>query len=150
MIVHVSIAAALFACFACVPGMARAKDTDGWTDVYACGASTGHSFMMNGDGWSSDGISKGVIVLRKRNADYDLLIGDATGAKFSALEDGATIASREQEGVLQVLVVYPTLTIETFLFAAPERGRTTVAWTSSKRAGVADRVSAFVSSCIVR
>lgn len=130
--------------------VSAAEAQPAWKDIYSCGGSSGHSYFMNGDGWSRDAISKGVIVLRRQAGQYDLSIGDASGSSFSALGDGARVIAREQEGAIQVLVVYPTLTIETYLFAAPSSGRTTVAWTSSKRSGIADRVSAFVSACIQR
>lgn len=121
-----------------------------WSDVYVCGGSSGHSYFLNGDGWAVDAISKGVVVLKRRGADFDLDIGDASGGRFSAREDGAEVIARQQEGVIQVLVFYPTLTIETYLFASPSKGRTTLAWTSSKRSGIADRASVFVSPCIQR
>lgn len=128
--------------------VASAQST--WTDVYTCGASAGHSYFPNGDGWKADGMSKGVVILRKKADQYDLKIGDASGGVFSALEDGARVIAREEAGVIQVLVVYPTMTIETYLFSATSAGRSTLAWTSSKRSGIADRVSVFVSSCIRR
>ena len=141
-------AAAAMSAFAFLPASAQ----DNWSDVYSCGASKGRSYFMNGEGWQDDGISSGVIVLRRRRGDeFDILIGDASGKSFSAREDAARVIGREQDGVIQVLAVYPSMTIETFLFSKPDRGRSTLAWTSSKQAyGVADRASVFVAACIVR
>jgi len=43
------------------------------------------------------------------------------------------------------------MTIETFLFSKPDKGRSVLAWTASKQVyGLADRASVFVSSCITR
>ncbi len=120
-----------------------------WEDIYSCGPSAGHSYIFSG-GWAADGISKGTIVLRRRGTAFDIQIGDATGGYFSATEDGARVIVREDEGALQALVFYPRTTIETYLFSPPANGRTTLAWTSSKRSGIADRVSVFISSCTVR
>lgn len=132
--------------------VAPANAQDGWRDVYSCGASKGRSYFINGEGWQDDGISNGVIVLRRRRSDeFDILIGDASGTSFSAREDAAQVIGREQEGVIQVLAVYPSMTIETFLFSKPNRGQSTLAWTSSKQTfGIADRASVFVASCIAR
>lgn len=106
---------------------------------------------MNGQGWQDDGISNGVIVLKRRGDDFDILMADASGSSFSAREDGARVIGRAQDGVLQVLAVYPSMTVETFLFSKPDKGRSTLAWTASKQiSGVADRASVFVSSCIAR
>lgn len=138
------------ACLLLATGHSAAQD--GWRDIYNCGSSKGQSFYLNGEGWQADGISKGVIVLRKRGADeFDVLVGDASGASFSARGEGAGIIGRVAEGTIQILVVYPTLTVETYLFSTPKSGRSTLAWTSSKQAyGLADRASVFVSSCILR
>lgn len=119
-----------------------------WRDIYSCGKSAGHSYIMDGTGWTEDGIANGIIVLRRRGEEFDLLIGDSSGSSFSARDDGAKIFGREDGGAFQVVVVYPALAVETYLFAAPAKGRASLAWTSSKRSGIADRVSAFVSSCI--
>ena len=124
---------------------------DSWKDVYSCGASKGRSFFLNGQGWQDDGISTGVIVLKRRGDDFDVLIADTSGSSFSARDDGARVIGRAQDGVIQVMAVYPSMTIETFLFSKPEKGRSTLAWTSSKQAfGLADRASVFVSSCLSR
>ncbi|MBN9457481.1 MAG: hypothetical protein J0I54_12705 [Bosea sp.] len=123
----------------------------GWRDVYSCGASKGQSFFLNGQGWQDDGISSGVIVLKRRGDDFDIRVADASGSSFSAREDGASVIGRAQDGVIQVLVVYPSMTIETFLFSKPDKGRSVLAWTASKQVyGLADRASVFVSSCITR
>lgn len=121
-----------------------------WRDVFTCGGSKGHSYFFGGHGWQEDAISNGVIVLKRRGRDFDLVIADASGSSFSARDDGATVAGREEDGVIQVVVIYPTMTIESFLFGKPERGRADLAWTSSKRFGVAERASVFVSSCLKR
>lgn len=138
----------------CIIALAFASETfaeEGWRDVYSCGASKGQSFFLNGQGWQADGISSGVIVLRRRGDDFDIQIADASGSSFSARDDGARVIGRAQDGVVQVLAVYPSMTIETFLFSKPDKGRSTLAWTASKQvAGLADRASVFVSSCIVR
>ena len=128
----------------------QAFSQERWREIYSCGPSAGHSYFFNGQGWSDDGISKGTIVLRRRGTDFDVQVGDATGGYFSATEDGAMVIVREDEGALQVLVFYPRATIETYLFSRPANGRTTLAWTSSKRSGIADRASVFISSCTVR
>lgn len=132
-------------------GVSSAYAQDGWRDVYSCGASKGQSYFMNGAGWQDDGISSGVIVLKRRGDEFDILIGDASGTSFSARDDGASIMGRAEDGAMQVLAVYPSMTIETFLFSKPERGRSTLAWTSSKQvSGEINRASVFVSSCIAR
>lgn len=129
----------------------QAAAQDGWRDVYACGGSKGHSYFMNGEGWQEDGISQGVIVLKRQGSEFDVQHADATGTSFSARGDGATVVGREVDGVVQVVVAYPGMTIETYLFSKPENGRSTLAWTSSKQvSGIADRASVFVSSCLVR
>jgi hypothetical protein len=120
-----------------------------WRDIYRCGASSGHSFYTGGTGWAQDGISNGQIVLRKRGKDFDLQIGDTTGA-FSVREDGAEVLAREEDGVIQIVAVYPAMTVETFLFTSSTQGRASLAWTSSKRTGIEDRVSVFVSACTTR
>lgn len=126
-----------------------AQAQQGWLDVYSCGGSKGHSYFLR-DGWSEDAISQGVIILRRLGDEFDVQIGDATARTFSARDDGAAVFGREQGGVIQVVAVYPTLTVETYLFSAPVKGRVTLAWTSSKRSGFADRASVFVSSCLAR
>lgn len=141
--------AALFCGAALLASAASAVET--WRDVYACGASKGQSYFMNGEGWQSDGISNGVIILRRKGEEFDVQIGDASGSSFSASSDGATVVGREVDGVIQLVAAYPGMTIETYLFAKPVRGRSTLAWTSSKQVGgTADRASVFVSSCLVR
>jgi len=141
---------AAFAGLSLVATVRAQTASEPWRDVYACGRSAGQSFYFGGTGWTPDGIANGVIVLRKRNDEFDLHIGDATGAAFSARADGAVVFGRQQDSVTQVVAIYPTMTVETFLFSAPVRGKVTLAWTSSKRAGIADRVSTFVSECITR
>lgn len=132
-------------------GLGPASSQSDWRDVYACGASKGRSFFLNGEGWQDDGIANGVLILKRRGDEFDVVISDASGATFSAREDGAQVIGYALRGVVQVLAVYPSFTIETFLFSKPERGRSTLAWTSSKSAsGIADRASVFVSSCIER
>ncbi|OJV09555.1 MAG: hypothetical protein BGO20_02420 [Bosea sp. 67-29] len=92
-----------------------------------------------------------MIVLKRRGDDFDIRVADASGSSFSAREDGASVIGRAQDGVIQVLVVYPSMTIETFLFSKPDKGRSVLAWTASKQVyGLADRASVFVSSCITR
>jgi hypothetical protein len=135
---------------ACILTASEAPTADGWVDVYACGASKGHSYFFKGDDWQSDGISKGVIILKRRGTEFDIEIGDASGKSYSAREDGATVTGRDNEGMIQVVAVYPRLTIETYLFSKPVEGRSTLAWTSSKQGSFAGRVSAFVSSCLAR
>lgn len=132
-------------------GVGPASSQSEWRDVYACGASKGRSFISNGQGWQDDGIANGVLILKRRGEEFDVVMSDASGATFSAREDGAQVTGRTSDGAVQVLAVYPLLTIETYLFSKPERGRSTVAWTSSKQSsGPADRASVFVSSCVAR
>lgn len=139
---------AVFAILAATPAMA-AEDT--WRDVYTCGKSEGQSFYYDETGWTPDGIANGVIILRRKGRDFDLFIGDATSSGFSAREDGATVVGREEDGIIQVLAVYPMMmTMETYLFSAPKDGHTRLAWTSSKRALPTERASVFVSECFER
>ena len=126
-----------------------AQAQQGWRDVYSCGGSKGHSYYI-GDGWTEDGVAQGVIILKRRGDEFDVRIGDASGSFFSAREDGAAVFGREQDGVIQVVAVYPLLTVETYLFSVPVKGRATLAWTSSRRSGLADRASVFVSSCVAK
>lgn len=131
-------------------GVGTATAQDGWRDVFTCGASKGQSYFVESQEWNEDGISNGVIALRRRGEEFDVVIADASGSSFSAREDGANVLAREEAGVVQALVIYPRMTIETYLFSKPSRGRSTLAWTSSKRTGVVDRASVFVSSCLAR
>jgi hypothetical protein len=121
-----------------------------WRDVYACGASQGHSFVLGGDGWSEDGISQGVIIIRRRGTEFDVVHKDASGGTFSALDDGARLIAREEDRALQLIVVYPTMTVETYLLLPTKSGAIELGWTSNKRFGIADRVSAFSSACLAR
>lgn len=129
----------------------HASAQEGWRDVYVCGASKGHSYLMSGEGWQEDGISQGVIVLKQRGREFDVQIADAVSS-FSALEDGATVTGRESgEGVIQIVAIYPEMTVETYLFSKAIAGRSTLAWTASKNRPFSNaRTSVFVSSCIAR
>lgn len=94
-------------------------------DVLAsCGASDGHGYYPHSavvgqqdSGWRRAGISKGSFQLISSGDDYDIIFTDATGGTLSARADGGHVsATRDSRGNILVIVLYPGMTIETYVF----------------------------------
>lgn len=124
-----------------------AQDGADWNKLYTCEGSEGLGYFV-GQGLQRELIGKGVIILRKRNEEYDLLVGDAV-RQFSVKDDGASIYGWEILGAVQLVAMYKGVTIESYLFSEAKNGKATLIWSSNKVSPLTKRVLVFESRCVV-
>jgi hypothetical protein len=123
-------------------------------DVAVCGSSEGRAFYpsaalrANEPGeWVDDPISSGRITLSMTATEvFDVLIADATGAVFSAKQDGARVFRVGQnEEAISILVVYAEV-IETYTFLHSSGGPEVI-WTSNKHSTPILKAGAYRAKC---
>lgn len=92
--------------------------------LFECGGNAGYSYYFEGDfvpkkdsGQTEDGTSQGSYSLINKGEDLDLIFTDATGRVISAVADGGQVFMLGQgNSTVLVLVNYPNMTAETYLF----------------------------------
>lgn len=125
-------------------------------DVAICGGSKGYSYMAfrnlmdeENMGWSEDTNLHGQIVLKKnQDGELDIMFGDATTSIYSTLAEGGTLlpASISEEAVT-VVVIYPNMLSETYIFQKLKNGDYQVMWTQAKSETPIPKVAAWVAEC---
>jgi hypothetical protein len=126
--------------------------------VTRCTAPSGHSYfypslLVKGSaaGWQQDGISNGqYLILRDKDGVYDIVFSDAMNRTISSKGDGGqVIVINESGGRLVLLVSYPGMNIETWMFALDEKGigTATVSQARYGDAAVVKKHSLMSASC---
>jgi hypothetical protein len=143
----------------CLAALAVIISTEAFArEIAICGASSGYGFypkaglaaLDQGAGeWHSDGIKDGRFTLTEIDKDkFDLLVTDATGAVYSATQDGAAVVLiGVTDKSLSVVVTYPNTYVETYTFIRTEDGQTEAMWTSNKWGTLIPKVGAYRASC---
>jgi hypothetical protein len=120
-----------------------------------CGASDGYAYFPPGplvpkdeSGWTPDGISKGSFQLIRSGDDYDIIFTDTTGGTLSAKADGGLITTTASEhGNLLVIVLYPSKTLETYVFWFSVKAEKTVTYSQAKYGATIPKHSLMRASC---
>ena len=99
--------------------------------VTSCTELEGYSYFPEGDlvskkdsGWAKDRITGGRVVVTRTKGEFDIIFTDAAKRTVSSKEDGATIQKLEERpGTLVLLVIYPRVSVETWVFKIDQSGR---------------------------
>lgn len=102
--------------------------------VTNCRAPEGYTFFEEGPliprtdaGWTKDKISSGHYIVLLEGNSYDIVYVDAMKRTVSSKEDGAQIVKiHSQPGILVLLVNYPGMNIETWVFMIDKQGNGTL------------------------
>jgi hypothetical protein len=99
--------------------------------VTRCTNPSGHAYFYSGGivpatnaGWQRDGITNGqYLLLRDKDGGFDVVYSDAMGRTVSTKEDGGTVLiAHDAEEKIVLLVIYPKMNIETWMFMINSRG----------------------------
>lgn len=131
---------------AAVPAKAAAESV-----LMQCGASSGKGYWFDGEGWESDGISSGRILLIGDaggvEGEFDIRMIDAFSpvhGQFSYRADGATVLQVSAgNGLSSFIAAHPNYT-EQFTFNSNRRE---VVWTSHKVATSIPKVGIYYAEC---
>jgi hypothetical protein len=121
------------------------------TTLIKCGASTGTAYRFDGNGWQSDGMSKGQIVLVSNaggvEGEFDIRFEDSIGA-YGYIRDGAVVFKAQQNDEKFSFVAAHSNYIDQYTF---DFSRNEVVWTShrtlSPHSEGHQRVAMFYSEC---
>lgn len=117
-------------------------------DIAVCGQSQGYAYYpragiiaANEDAgkWTPDAITKGSFTLAQiSEKEFDLLVTDASGRVFSAVQDGGIVVLvGAVNKAVSVVVSYPSTTVtESYTFLRNADGDAEAIWTSQKGGGV--------------
>lgn len=126
--------------------------------VTRCTEPAGHGFFYPGllikgksAGWQSERISNGqYLVLRDKDGAYDIVFSDSTNRTISSKGDGGqVIVVNDSGGRLVLLVNYPDMNVETWMFTLDERGSGTVTVSQARygEAAMINKHSLMAATC---
>ena len=126
--------------------------------VTRCTGPTGHGYFYPGAfvkgkaaGWQKEQITNGqYLVLRDKEGAYDIVFTDALNRTISAKGDGGqVIVVNDAGGRLVLLVNYPKMNIETWMFTLDERGTGTASVSQARygEAAMIQKHALMVASC---
>ena len=129
------------------------------TLVTRCGGSAGYSYFHLGGvvtakdaGWQEDSISAGQSLLMREDAGkYDILFSDAMGRTVSSREDGAQVVVVSEAGSQLVLLVnYPEMNVETWVFSLDARGAGKLTYSQARygKTAVSKKHSLMLANCL--
>lgn len=99
--------------------------------VTRCINPVGHAYFSAGGlvptknaGWQRDAITNGqYLLVREKDGDLDIVFTDATKRTLSAKEDGGRVlVANDTETKVVLLVIYPEMSIETWVFNLTNAG----------------------------
>lgn len=123
--------------------------------VAVCGASEGRSYFppstlvsAKDGGWQEDRISEGSFQLVRSGENYDIIFTDATGGTLSSKGDGGHVATGfDTSGNLLVTVLYPGVSIETYVFWFALKGERVATYSQAKYGATIPKHSLMKATC---